>query len=164
MVCHFKSLIQFIINPLLDKKTNEIICANRILLIKTFLNSAPRVVIILLCYLKLISILESDSTQFAYSNFLTSQAVEKMNEIASQCDEETISLIQSLGSLILERSEKHGGELSRAMFLLTKQGRNNFRETYFEANLSKEEENILVMQFLLDIKYKDILSKAKFIL
>ena len=50
------------------------------------------------------------------------------------------------------------------MFLLTKQGRNNFRETYLEANLSKEEENILVMQFLLDIKYKDILSKAKFIL
>lgn len=164
IVSHFKFLIEFLIRRTLDKKAKEIVSTNKDLLIRTFLNSAPRVVIVLLGYSKLISILESDSTQFAYSNFLISQAVEKMNEIAVGCDEETSSLIQSLGSLILERSEHHGGELSRAMFLLTKQGRNNYRETYLQAALTNEEENISLMYFLLDVKYKDVLIRAKFIL
>lgn len=47
-----------------------------------------------------------------------------MNEIVHDCDSEISTLIQPLGSLILERCEIHGAELSRAMFLFNKLGRN----------------------------------------
>lgn len=63
------------------RESRAIYLQTEIYLIRTFLNSAPRVDIILLRYTQLISILESYCTQFSYFNFLTSQAVEKINEM-----------------------------------------------------------------------------------
>lgn len=58
----------------------------------------------------------------------------------------------------------HGGDKSKAIFLLTKQGRNFYRETFLGAELSSKEKNIEEFKFELSAQDNEIIEKCKFIL
>lgn len=117
-------------NKLADQKLKDLIYNNYDLLLFTITEAAPNAVILLYCYAKLIKILESDKTPFSYANHLTEQAKMNTYEIVMLYKPELEELTTKLNECISDRQDWGGANLSRALYTLTLQGRNEFYEKY----------------------------------
>ena len=129
--CWFLKNYDFIVSFLKkshNKTVKKVIQENAHTILECVTHIAPRFVLLLFCFAKLIHILESDKTPFSMSYHLSEQANQCTKKIIEEYCPDLKKLADELFNLIKSRLEFGRAAISRAAYLFTRQGRNEYRK------------------------------------